>query len=161
MRTLRWAGAPLLAVVLHALAVWLWHDPRLFEAALRDEGIHALQHGTFFATAVFFWWAILRGRFGRAGYGLAVALVFATAMHTSVLGALLTLAPRLVYPLHAMRAAPWGVDALDDQALAGIVMWIPSGTLFVLAALALLFAWLGEASRRVALAERRRSQVPR
>jgi putative membrane protein len=145
-------------MVMHAVVVWLWHAPVLFEAALRNEVVHAIQHVSFFATAILFWWAILRGRYGRLGYGLAVAFVFATAMHTSVLGALITVAGRLWYPLYGARAEAWQMDALVDQTLAGLVMWIPAGILLTIAALGLFAAWLGEAERRVATAERGRAE---
>jgi putative membrane protein len=154
-RVVAWTS-PLVAVVAHAIVVWLWHVPVIFEAALRSEAVHAVQHLTFFATAMLFWWAVVRGRYGRLGYGLAVAFVFATAMHTSLLGALLTIAERVWYPLNAVRASSVGVDPLEDQQLAGIVMWIPAGVVLGLAALGLFAAWLGEAGRRVAQAERRR-----
>ncbi len=151
-------SSPLVILLLHALVLWLWHIPALFEAALESEAVHALQHASFFATAFVFWWAIVRGRYGRGGYGLASAFVFATAMHTSVLGALLTVASRLWYPLYAARGEAWGVDVLQDQELAGLIMWVPAGVLLALLALALFAAWLGEAGRRVADAERRRAR---
>jgi putative membrane protein len=116
-----------------------------------------VQHASFFVTAALFWWAILRGRYGRLGYGLAVGFVFATAMHTSILGALITVAGTLWYPIYAARGAPWQLDAMEDQTLAGLVMWIPAGLLLTFVALALFAAWLGEAGRRVRLAERRRA----
>jgi putative membrane protein len=150
------ASAPLIVLVVHSLVLWLWHIPALFEAALRSEAVHAVQHLSFFATAVVFWWGILRGRYGRGGYGLASAFVFATAMHTSVLGALLTFASRLWYPLYAVRGQPWEIDVVQDQELAGLIMWVPAGLLLALLALGLFAAWLGEASRRVVRAERRR-----
>jgi putative membrane protein len=153
----RRATGPVLVVAIHAAVVWLWHVPELFEAAMRSEAVHSVQHASFFLTAALFWWAILRGRYGRLGYGLAVALVFATAMHTSVLGALITVATQLWYPIYAVRGAPLQLDAREDQALAGIIMWIPAGVLLTLVALALFAAWLGEAGRRVAAAERRRT----
>jgi putative membrane protein len=153
----RISTGPLLVVLLHGLVVWLWHVPALFEAAMRSEAVHSMQHASFFGTAALFWWAILRGRYGRAGYGLAVGFVFATAMHTSILGALITVARSLWYPIYAARGAAWQLDALEDQTLAGLVMWIPAGVLLTLVALALFGAWLGEAARRVAIAERRRS----
>ncbi len=157
----RVATSPLLLLLLHGVVVWLWHVPSLFEAALRSEAVHAVQHATFFATAALFWWSIVRGRYGRAGYGLAVLFVFATAAHTSILGALLTVAERVVYPLYAERGAPFEVDAAEDQQLAGLIMWIPAGMVLGLAALALFAAWLGESSRRIATAERRRASSPR
>jgi putative membrane protein len=154
----RWLSAPLSILLLHGIVLWLWHVPMLFEAALRSEAIHALQHATFFLTAVVFWWGIAHGRYGRGGYGLASAFVFATAMHTSILGALITFASRLWYPLYAARGALWSVEVADDQALAGLIMWVPGGVLLALLALGLFAAWLGESGRRVAHAERRRSR---
>ena len=121
--------------------------PTLFEAALRSEAVHALQHALFFATAALFWWTLVRGRYGRAGYGLAVLFVFATAAHTSILGALLTVAERIVFPLHVERGAPFEIDAGEDQQRAGLIMWIPAGMVLGLAALALFAAWLGESAR--------------
>lgn len=156
-RTWRFLSAPLVILLLHGVVLWIWHIPALFEATLRNEAIHAAQHLSFFATAAVFWWGIARGRYGRAGYGLASAFVFATAMHTSILGALLTVASRLWYPAYAVRGRPWDVNVLEDQQLAGLIMWIPAGVLLGLLSLGLFAAWLGEASRRVGHAERRRA----
>jgi putative membrane protein len=151
----RFATAPLFVLLLHGAAVWIWHVPFLFERTLHDEAVHAVQHLSFFGTAAVFWWTIVRGRYGRLGYGLAVLFVFATATHTSILGALFAVGERVVYPTYAERTVGI-IDPVDDQRIAGLVMWIPGGTLLVLAALALFVAWLGEARRRVAMAERRR-----
>jgi len=153
-------SSPLVILLVHGGVLWLWHIPVLFEAALRNEGVHALQHASFFLTAVVFWWGIARGRYGRGGYGLAAAFVFATAMHTSILGALLTVASRLWYPLYAARGEPWSVNVLEDQELAGLIMWVPGGVLLGLLALGLFAAWLGEAGRRVRHADRRRGSIP-
>jgi putative membrane protein len=156
----RLVSAPLTIVLIHGLVLWLWHIPSWFEGALRNEWIHAVQHASFFVTAIVFWWGIVRGRYGRGGYGLAAAFVFATAMHTSILGALLTVASRLWYPLYAARATPWAIDAVQDQQLAGLIMWVPAGLLLGLLSLGLFAAWLGEASRRISSAEKRRIQRP-
>jgi putative membrane protein len=141
---------PVTVLVLHAVVLWVWHIPALFEAALHDETIHALQHLGFFITAALFWFALLHGRYGRLGYGVGVLYVFLTAMHTQILGALLTFATRVWYPTHAARTAAAGMNAVDDQQLAGVLMWIPFGVVFVCIGLALFAAWLGEAERRVA-----------
>ncbi len=153
----RAVSAPVVALVVHALVVWLWHLPSWFEGALASEAVHAVQHATFYGSAALFWWALIRGRYGRVGYGLAVVFVFATAMHTSILGLLFTVAEGVAYPTYVARGAPFEVDAHDDQVLAGLVMWIPAGTALTLAAVALFGAWLGEAGARVGRAERRRS----
>lgn len=139
--------------VIHGLALWVWHIPRLYEAALASEAVHAVQHLSFFVTAALFWWALVYGRYGRVGYGVGVFYVFTTALHSSILGALLTLAPRLWYPVYGERAAGWGGgsrDALEDQQLASLLMWVPTGVIFIVLGLALFAAWLGESERRVA-----------
>lgn len=147
-----WHGltGPLVVWVLHAVALWVWHVPGLYEAALRNEAVHAVQHLSFFATASLFWWALVHGRFGRIGYGMAVFYVFTTAVHSSILGALLTVARRLWYPIYEARALRWNLDPLQDQQLAGLLMWVPAGAIFLVLGLALFAAWLGEAERRVA-----------
>jgi putative membrane protein len=140
----------LTVLLLHAVVLWAWHVPALFEAALHSESVHVVQHLGFFLTAALFWWALVHGRYGRLGYGIGVMYVFATAMHTQILGALLTFGSRPWYPTHTARTVAAGMNAVADQQLAGIVMWIPFGVVFVLVGLALFAAWLGEAERRVA-----------
>jgi putative membrane protein len=144
------ATGPLTVLLLHAFVLWAWHVPAMFEAALHDETIHVIQHLGFFLTAALFWWALIHGRYGRLGYGVAVLYVFATAMHTQILGALLTFGTRDWYPTHQARTLAAGLNPLADQQLAGIVMWIPFGVVFLFIGLALFAAWLGEAERRVA-----------
>jgi putative membrane protein len=122
--------------------------------------VHGFQHLCFFWTAALFWWALVQGGYGRAGYGVAALFVFATSVHTSVLGALLTFASVLWYPLYAGRSAAWGVSALDDQQIAGLYMWVPSGVTFLVLGLALVAAWIGEAERRVALGPPHLAEAP-
>jgi cytochrome c oxidase assembly factor CtaG len=148
--------APAVAVVIHALALWIWHLPSLYQATLRNEWIHALQHTSFLLTAAFFWWALIHGRYGRLGYGAAVVYVFFTSVHSGALGALLTFSPNLWYPIYQARTAAWGLNPIEDQQLAGLIMWVPAGTILLILGLALFTAWLGEAERRVRLAEMKR-----
>ena len=143
-------SGPFTVLLLHAAVLWVWHVPALFDAALHDEALHAFQHLGFFLTAALFWWALVHGRYGRLGYGVGVLYVFATAMHSQILGALLTFAVHGWYPTHTSRTAASHVDPVADQQLAGIVMWIPFGAVFLVIGLALFAAWLGEAERRVA-----------
>jgi putative membrane protein len=140
--------APLFVLAAHAVVRWIWHQPAWFEAAMRDEALHTLQHASFFGSATLFWWALVHGRYGRIGYGLGVLFVFATMLHTSILGALISVAPRLLYPIYSDRTQQFGWEPLEDQELAGLIMWIPSGILFTAIGLALFAAWLGEAERR-------------
>ena len=152
--------SPLTVLVLQAIVLWGWHVPWAFEAALGHDALHAFQHLTFLASAALFWWALVHGRFGRVGYGAGVLVVFVTAMHSGLLGALITFAPRPLYGTHAARAAAVDVAPLEDQQLAGLIMWVPAGVLLAMGALALFAAWLGEVARRNERATRRNGDAP-
>jgi putative membrane protein len=147
-RTWLLVSAPIAAWLLHAAALWAWHAPRLFDAALDSEWVHAAQHISFFGTALLFWWTLFHKHAGRRGYGGAILYVFTTAVHTSVLGALLTFAPRTLYAPYAQTAPLWGLTALQDQQVGGLIMWIPAGTLLTIVALILLAKWIGQSDRR-------------
>lgn len=127
---------PLVAWALHALALWAWHIPGAFDAALQNEALHILQHASFLGTALFFWWAVLghdpRGRYGP---GHSAAYLFTTMMHTGALGALLSLSPTAWYAPYVLQTAALGFDPVDDQQLGGLVMWVPAGLAYVVAAL--------------------------
>jgi putative membrane protein len=144
-------SAPLSVFLIQAVALWIWHVPSWYAAALHSETVHAVQHVSFVLAGSLFWWAMVHGRYGRMGYGLGVLYVFLTAIHTGALGALLTVAPSVWYGDHARQAVAWRFDALVDQQLAGLLMWIPASVMFILFGLALLAAWLGEAERRARL----------
>ncbi|HTI44379.1 MAG TPA: cytochrome c oxidase assembly protein [Vicinamibacterales bacterium] len=146
--TWRILTAPLVAWALHGLAIWVWHMPALYDAAVGNEAIHTLQHAMFVGTAALFWWGMLYGRYGRAGYGVAVFYVFLTVVHTGILGAMVTFAGTPLYPIYAAPAAAHGIDALVDQQRAGLLMWIPAGLVMTLLGLALFAAWLGESERK-------------
>jgi putative membrane protein len=129
---------PVVAWALHAMALWGWHVPELFDAALHHEWIHILQHTSFFGTALLFWWSVL-GRDRRSAHGgFALVSVFTTMLHTSALGALLTFATSAWYPTYAAAGGALGLTPVEDQQIGGLVMWIPGGTAYLVAALVLV-----------------------
>jgi putative membrane protein len=132
---------PLTAWWINAVAIWAWHAPPLFEATLTSDLAHTAQHLSFFLSALLFWWALLYAH-GRRSHGAGVLYVFTTAVHTSVLGALLTFAPRLWYPGYANTTQAWGLSPLQDQQLGGLIMWVPASLVYLAAGLALFAAWL-------------------
>ncbi|HEX9937422.1 MAG TPA: cytochrome c oxidase assembly protein [Longimicrobium sp.] len=142
--------SPFAAWLLHGAAIWLWHLPALYQSTLRSEWMHTLQHASFLGTALLFWWALVHGRKGRMGYGAAVFYLFATAMHSGGLGALLTFTSRAWYPAYGSAAAAWGLTPLEDQQLAGLIMWVPAGISYLVAGLLLIAAWMRESERRAA-----------
>lgn len=131
---------PIYATILQGAAIWIWHAPVLYELALANAFVHWLQHLSFFFTAILFWWSLLNGRV-RA-YGAAVFYLFATALHSGFLGILLSLARRPIYPRQTSAAPQWGLTQMEDQQLAGLIMWVPGGLIYAGAALALAGLWI-------------------
>ncbi|WP_373047530.1 cytochrome c oxidase assembly protein [Vulgatibacter sp.] len=145
----RLAVRPLPALAIHGGAVWIWHAPALYERALQRDLLHALEHGSFVLSGVVFFEAIRRaGLPGGMGHGAAVLFVFAAATQATILGALLTFAPEPLYATHAAGAVALGIHPLEDQQLAGLLMWVPGNAVYVVLALVLLRAFLLAAERR-------------
>lgn len=133
--------APLSAWILHALALWVWHAPALFNASLVDEAVHTLQHASFVASALLFWWAVI-GRDARSAPGVAILSLLTTMIHTGVLGALMAFAPSVWYAPYLERAPLLGLDPLADQQLGGLIMWVPAGAVYLVVAILLAMRWL-------------------
>jgi putative membrane protein len=141
---------PLVAWTVHAIAIWVWHAPALFEATLRSDLTHTLQHVSFLGTGLLFWWALLRGAPGRLGKPAAVLYLFTTTVHTTLLGALLTFSSRPWYPRYASGTAAWGLTPVEDQQLAGLIMWVPAGLAYLAATLAIAASWLRQPTKMTA-----------
>jgi putative membrane protein len=139
----------LVAWALHAVVLWVWHVPVLFEATFTSDFMHALQHLSFLLSALVFWWAVVHGPQRAMGYGLAVLYMFSTALHSGLLGALITLATSPWYPSYEGRTEAWGLSPLEDQQLGGLIMWVPACTVYIFAGLALFAAWLRGSEARV------------
>jgi putative membrane protein len=150
---------PLVAWAVHAVALWIWHIPALFQATLRSDLVHTLQHLSFLGSALLFWWALVHGRRGLMGYGAAVLYMFTTSVHSGALGALITFARAVWYPAYVGSTASWGLTPLEDQQLGGLIMWVPAGLVYIVAGLALMVGWMRESERRVARRESRRLQL--
>jgi putative membrane protein len=140
--------APLTAWLFHAAAVWVWHAPPLFQLTLRSDLAHTAQHLSFFLSGLLFWWAVFYAH-GRKAYGAAFLYVFTTAIHSGILGALLTFAPHIWYPAYSATTQPWGLTSLEDQQVGGLIMWVPASLIYLAAGLALCAAWMKESDARV------------
>jgi cytochrome c oxidase assembly factor CtaG len=141
-RPWRTITAPLVAWLLHAAALWGWHAPVFFEAALARPGIHTLQHASFLASALLFWWTVFGNPLRREQNAHAMLSLFTTMVHTGALGALLTLSPGLWYPSYIESTSALGFDPLQDQQLGGLVMWVPGGLAYLAGGLAVGMRWL-------------------
>jgi len=129
-------SCPLPAAALHGLALWVWHAPAAFDAAVARNGVHALEHGCFFGTALLFWRAVVVA-WSRRHVGLAIGGTFATLMHGGLLGGLITMARHPLYAWYRGRTELWSLSALEDQQLAGLLMWVPMGIIYLAASVVL------------------------
>jgi putative membrane protein len=141
---------PLFVWLLHGATLWVWHIPALYDASVEIEWVHAVQHTMFLGTALLFWWTLINGRHRRLSSGAGVIYCFTTAVHTSVLGALMTFAQQVWYPVYRGRTDAFRLTPLQDQQLGGLIMWVPAGVVFILLGLWMMTAWIKESERRVA-----------
>lgn len=138
----QWLTMPATACLLYALAIWLSHVPGIYQAALTDATIHLLTLGLLLGISLLFWRTLIDGavrpRHNEEGFASPVLMALFTLMHTGLLGALLTFSPRPWYPLFATRLNEWGLTPLEDQQLAGLIMWVPMGLIYLIAGLAVM-----------------------
>jgi putative membrane protein len=139
----RFLTDPVVATILQAIAMIGWHLPSLFDRALENQSWHVAQHLSFLVTSLIFWWAMAHGRAGRSGLGLAALCLFCTSLVGGALGALMTFSASPWYQVYAaMGMNPAGLTPIEDQQLAGLLMWIPGGLFHAAAALFFLYKWL-------------------
>ncbi|MDO9465877.1 MAG: cytochrome c oxidase assembly protein [Thiobacillus sp.] len=131
------ARRPLAMAALHGATIWFWHAPRPYMLALEHPWWHAFEHACFLLSAGLFWWAVLFPSPPNRGCALLALLI--TLMHTGLLGALLTFATSPLYG-----------DATDlaDQQLAGLIMWVPGGLVYLAAAAYSSHVWMRHLGRR-------------
>lgn len=140
--------APLTAWLLASAALWFWHLPKPYGLAFQIPAIHAAEHLSFFLTSILFWRVVIDGpQAGRLSIGAAMILVVTFAMENAMLAALLIFAPKILYAVHASTPAWSELTPLEDQQLAGVLMWAVTGTVD-LVVLCLLFVDLLDRGRR-------------
>lgn len=137
--------------LMHPVVVWAlfcgvfigWHLPGPYQWALHDETVHTFEHVTFLLTALMFWTIVIEpsGR-RRLSYGSTLLFILATAVVSSLPGAVITLAATPLYPDYATGTARWGWSLLEDQQLAGLLMWLPGGIVYLIAAGGAIVRWL-------------------
>jgi cytochrome c oxidase assembly factor CtaG/polyferredoxin len=125
---------PAPALALYLAATWIWHVPAVYEAALRSPELHGLQHFCFLGSSMLFWYPVVRPYPLRPRWSLWLLLPYLLIADVSntVLSALLTFSDRVIYPHYAQIPRVAGISSLDDQATAGVIMWVPGSIGFLL-----------------------------
>lgn len=152
---LRLPSHPVTVWLLHVGTLWVWHASVVYDATLRSGLVHAAEHLAFLVTALLFWRVVVSGvQARRVPGGLGLLLVFGAAMASVLLSVLLTFASEPWYEGYATTTRAWGMDPLADQQLAGVLMWVPAGAIYVGVALALFASWIAQQPSDVSLDER-------
>lgn len=153
LRTLTAPGAVWLFAV---IAIVGWHDPAMYNAALRLEWVHDLEHLFFFAAGMAYWWHVtgagprIHKQFGLVG---RIAFALAAVPPNMALGVILAFAREVVYTHYLSVPRLWGISVLDDQRIGGIIMWVPGSMMYILAALLLAARLLNQEVSKPALPE--------
>lgn len=130
---------PLVApTLLQAAVFWAWHAPAAYGWALSHDAAYWLMQLSLLGSAVWFWAALRKAQAPAAVGALLVAMV-----QMGLLGALITFAGQPLYAPHLATTAAWGLSPLEDQQMAGLIMWAPAAGLYLAAALAILGRWIG------------------
>jgi cytochrome c oxidase assembly factor CtaG len=147
---------PAFAVILYVGAIWAWHVPAAYDAALRHSFVHVLEHLTFLLAGSLYWWHLLspiRARMRLGGLG-PIAYMGGTKLFVGALGMGLAFAPATLYPYYAHQPRVWGIAAGTDQALAGISMAVEQSLVMGIALVVLFIRALAESEREQQRKER-------
>jgi len=140
-------GHPWFGVIAYASAMWFWHIPTFYEAALDHSFIHTLEHLTFAAAGALYWWHLLspiRSRMRLGGLG-PVLYMAVTKILVGFLGILLAFSPSLLYDYGFGDGTRWGLTAVEDQQVAGVLMALEQSLVMGVALAYLFIRMLSEA----------------
>jgi putative membrane protein len=147
---------PAFAVLAYAGFMWAWHIPAMYDAALRNPTVHALEHVCFAAAGSLYWWHLLspiRSRMRIGGLG-PIAYMVSTKLLVGALGIALAFAPASFYPFYEHHPHYWGLSPSTDQSLAGLVMALEQSIVMGIALVVVFMQMLRESEREAQRAER-------
>jgi cytochrome c oxidase assembly factor CtaG len=124
---------PLVCWFAFAVSTIVWHVPNFYELALRSAGWHEIQHLCFLGTGLLFWWPVIQPWPSQSHWPrwtMIFYLLLADLQNTA-LSAVLMFSERILYPTYATVPRLWNLSVLDDQAAAGVLMWVPGSVIFL------------------------------
>jgi cytochrome c oxidase assembly factor CtaG len=125
---------PLTALLVFSAATVIWHLPPIYEVALRSNGWHYFQHVCFLGTALLFWYPVVRPYPSRPSWSpwLLIPYLIIADVQNTILSAVLTFSDRPLYSYYVDRPRLGNLSALDDQAAAGVMMWVPGSLAYLI-----------------------------
>jgi putative copper resistance protein D len=141
---------PVVAWMLFAAVNWGWHFSVLYDQALENELLHYVQHATFLAAALLFWWPVVGADPSpwRLAHPVRLLYVFLAMPQNSFLGVALMSAGSVLYPHYVTNLRDWGPTPLEDQQLGGILMWVVGDVAFLAAMAVVVVMWMRYEERR-------------
>lgn len=148
-RGLKWLIDPRITVPLFIGTLFAWHAPALFSAALDNDSVHYLQHFSFFVTAALFWWPIIGPAPVRSKLSYPQRLIYLLTVvtPTAVLASIITMSRSVIYDDYIGTPTHWNMTALEDQTMAGLILWIPGNALYLAGLTAIFFTWASKESK--------------
>ena len=142
----RFLTRPLVAGAIYSLTISAWHVIQLYDLMMRSHEVHIATHLMFIAVAVIMWWPVMSPspEVPRTSPGLAMLYLFLVGIPMQAVAALISLSDSVLYQWYAMAPRTWGLSAIDDQKIGGLMMWVPGG-LYLAAAIGIVFfRWAGK-----------------
>jgi cytochrome c oxidase assembly factor CtaG/ferredoxin len=132
-RAFKMVTHPVPAWLLFTAATWFWHLPRTYELALASDGWHYVQHFCFLGTALVFWYPVIRPYPSRPNWSpwLIVPYLILADVQNTLLSALLTFSDRPLYAHYVVTPRLGNLSPLEDQAAAGVLMWVPGSLVYL------------------------------
>ncbi len=140
---------PAFAVLLYVSAIWAWHIPAAYDLAVRHAAVHVLEHISFVLAGSLYWWHLLspiRARLRLDGMGPVIYMA-STKLFVGALGMGLAFAPSALYPYYVHHARVWGISAISDQSIAGLIMAVEQSMVMGVALVTLFVRALAESER--------------
>jgi putative membrane protein len=143
---------PWSATLIFSAVLMVWHIPALYDATLTTEPIHVLEHLSFIAVGVIFWWPIIdpqRGADTRRWVGAfpKIAMLAASGIPPTVLGLIFTVAQHPFYDFYARAPRLWALTPVVDQQFAGVVMFGAGNLIYFAAVVAVFWRMFSDPAR--------------
>lgn len=149
-KLVQWLASPLPAYVLFVGVMWFWHAPSFYGMAQESEPIHIFEHLTYIGAALIGWYPVAGASTSyitKPSPPMRILYLFLLAIPCTALAAILTFAPAPLYPFYVTAPHSFGLDALQDQHLGGLLMWLPTHLVLLLALAITFFKWFTDSNR--------------
>jgi len=151
IKSVKWLTGPMSAFAAFVLVLWFWHIPFIYEMAQESEGIHIFEHLTFIGAALIGWWPVAGTETSiipKPVPPVRMLYLFLLAIPCTALAVILTFAHTPLYAFYVTAPHPFGLDALQDQHLGGLLMWVPTHMFLFLALSITFLKWFTDSERQ-------------